>query len=391
MADDRFEIAYVRGVKMDKWEAQRLSLLLAKFPRLIITQGPWSNAEASGGTHKGAGVVDLYLGGHKWQDVLRYAFEIGWFGWHRAELWIGKARIWKEHLHLGIRGHKGMAASLKAQEVSWRARRNGLKGNAADTFTYRPKGYTSPAPYVVKAPAKVATKPKTTKPGRVVRAWFNAAFLNTHWNSIEGGKPDAVRRTAPRLAKAAAKGFPAVVGFAEIRHGQLSTMVAAMKAEGYLLTAYVEGNMLAVFHRSHVTIVGWSFDPFERQDGGNIEGVLRVKVRIMGSRAQLGFLHLDHDSAEVKKRSNLRETVASLERFGKKTLLPDWRSRTLILGDFNDDDVAEKVLPDYGFRRIVDTRLDKAYVGSARPDRGGDSDRVPETDHPRILVRMGRY
>jgi hypothetical protein len=388
MADDRFDTAYVRGVKMDKWEAQLLTKLLAKFPRLIITQGPWSNAEASGGTHRGAGVVDLYLGGHRWQDVLEYAFEIGWFGWRRAELWIGKRRIWKEHLHLGVRGHKGMAASLKAQQTSWTNIRNGLQGNAADAFRWRPKNFRSPAPY-----AKAKPKPsKPAKPAREVLAWFNAAFQNAHWNSKAGGTLAAVKRTVQPLCRIATKGTPAVVGFAEIPPGYLSILVTEMTRRGYLLSAYEKRNMLAAFHRPHVKVLGSSFAPFSQQDGGNVEGALRVKYRIGGSRTNGVWLHLDHDSTEAKKKSNLREAVAAAKRYGR-LLLPDWRSRTFIMGDFNDPDVGQKVLRDLGFKLVVSAKLDKGYVGDARPTRGGTVTETPDdiTDHPRIDLRMGRY
>lgn len=147
MTDPRYVIVYRNGLALDAWTAQLWDKLKAKFPNLQLTQGVKSGAAASGNTHRGLGVLDLYLGGHNWKDVLKYAFEIGFFGWFRPELWKNRKRVWKDHIHLGVRNHPLMDPSLKNQQVSWTGRRNGLIGNGPDFFTWRPSNFKKAAPW----------------------------------------------------------------------------------------------------------------------------------------------------------------------------------------------------------------------------------------------------
>ncbi len=387
MTDNRNEIVWRDGIALDRQTAQKWDLLKARFPHLQLTQGVRSGAAASGNTHRGLGVLDLYLGGHAWRDVLRYAFEIGFFGWYRPELWRGKTRVWKSHIHLGVRGNAKMDPSLKAQEVSWRNLRNGLVGNGPDAFTWRPKNFRQPATYTTAAPKP----PKPPKVDAKAKPLINASFLNMAGN----GKVlfHTFDARLPRMVKAMVAGSPAIVAAAEVQPGQRGKVTRALEPHGYRLIAWDSENMLAVWGKSNVTSVGFSMARFTQQDGGNKEGVLRVKFRINGSRFQIGVLHLDYNSAESKKRSNLREAVTALERFGRKTLLPDWKSRTLIIGDFNDEDVAAKVLPQLGFKEIaIGAKIDQAWVGSKRKVRGAARTAAAKvkSDHPRILVRLGQ-
>lgn len=383
MKDNRFQLVLRAGLWLDAWTAQRWDLLVAKFPGLQLVQGVNSGAAASGNTHRGLGVLDSYLGkwAKKWRDVLRYAFEIGFFGWYRPELWrwVGKKKVlvWKTHIHLGVRGHAKMAASLKAQFTSWVNRRNGLVGNGPDAFTWRPKNYKKAAPY--KAPA--------TKPARKVKPWHNIGWLNTAGNNKVLAATFNTR--APDMTATAAAGSPALHGFCEVGSDQIGELKREMAKHGYLFTAY--SHMIAVFHRPDVIIRGTSFLRYSQQDGGTVEGLLRVKYTADGSKAQVGFTHLDHDSSEAKKRSNLTEAYYGLRRYGLATLLPDWKSRTTIVGDLNDVDVAAKVLKPLGFKQIVGAGLiDQAWVGAKRADRGGASTKT-KSDHKRILARLGKY
>jgi hypothetical protein len=381
MTDTRYDIyTYSNGLRLDLWTKQLWDKLIARYPGLILTQGVKSGAAASGGTHLGLGVLDLYLGkwASKWRDVLKYAFELGFFGWFRPAI----EGVWKTHIHLGVRGHSKMAQSLKNQQASWTRLRNGLKGDGADFFTWRPANFKKTAAYVTKAIA-----PKfNTKAAPLV----NVSFSNIWGNSVEGGRNIAKRYG--KIVRAAVAGSPAVVAFAEVRPSQKSELSRRMAKARYELISYSSENMLAVYARSNVTSVAASFSKFTQQDGGNVEGVLRVRFRVDGSWFQVGVLHLDHDSSEVKKRSNLKQAVAALERFGKERLQPDWKSRTLIIGDMNDTDVAKKVLETLGFKSIVISGLDQAFVGSKRVVRGASVTPKAKagSDHPRILVRIGR-
>lgn len=221
-----------------------------------------------------------------------------------------------------------------------------------------------------------------------MKPWFSVGFLNTWGNSVEGGRNFDKR--VGSMARIAASGSPALHAFSEVRPSQVKALSEAMAKYNYKLSAYNEDNMLAVYHRKGVTILGKSFSRFSQQDGGNVEGVLRVRFRVGASIAQIGVLHLDHDSPEYKKASNLQETYEALRRYGRGILLPDWRSRTIIIGDFNDDDVASKVLSKLGFKEIdFNARLDKAWVGIKRAVRGKEKTET-NSDHPRILVKLAK-
>lgn len=386
MTDNRNEITYRYGVALDLQTAQLWALLIARFPGLIITQGVRSGAAASGNTHRGLGVLDFYLGRHASQRtaVLKYAFEIGLFGWYRPELWRGtgrnRYRVWKSHVHLGVRGNAKMDPSLKAQQISWTNRRNGLVGNGPDAFTWRPANYKKAAPYKV-------DKPKVTK---LARAWANDGFLNTHWNSVAGGKEANVIKTAPKFAKIATAGGVGFAAFSEVRGSQRKYLDAAMAKRGFRRIADNDGNMLIAYARKSTEVLGVSFDTFDAQDGGNVEGVLRFRLRVGGSLHNVGIVHLDWDSSDAKKRSNILETYESMKRWGS-TLPSDWKGRTVIIGDWNKKGAfVEDILKSKGFKKLSgSTGFDQAFVGATRADRGGKATKV-DSDHPHLRVRIGR-
>lgn len=377
----RTTLVYRDGILLDVQTAALWALLKKRFPGLILTQGVKSGAAASSGTHLGLGVLDLYLGRHagEWKAVLKYAFEIGFFGWYRPAI----AGVWKTHIHLGVRGNPYMAGSLKVQQVSWTNGRNGLKGNGRDAYTWRPANYKKAAPWPIAAP-------KPPKPAKPIKPWFNVGFLNAAGNGKVLWK--TFKKRLPKTVKVSTAGLPAIHGFAEVQPGQRGDLTRALEPSGYRLIGKDDGNMLAVYGRSNVTDVSSSFARFKQQDGGNVEGVLRVRFKVDGSWAQVGLVHLDYNSSEAKKRSNLREAVAALQRYGATRMGNQWKKRTVLFGDFNDSDVAAKVLVPLGFREIeAGGSIDQIWVGKERAVRGGSKTAGPfEKFHPRIVGRLGR-
>lgn len=340
-------------------------------------------AKASGGTHSTGGAFDI------WQHdatTVKVAREMGAAAWART-----RAQGFDPHTHGVLNGcpHNGPA---RYQIAALARGRNGLANNGPDD---------GPSPRTLRSwrdgikwakaqqkAAQAAAKPP--KPAKPIKPWFNVSFSNTWWNSVPGGKVTAVASSAPRLAADSAAGSPAIATFCEVRQSQLRTLDAQMQAHDYRRVAYAADNMTAAYARPSVDFLGQSFSRFSKQDGGNKEGVLRLKFRIDGSRAQIGVLHLDHDSPESYKRHNLKQAYSALRRYGIATLLPDWKSRTLIIGDFNDTDVAAKVLKPLGFKQIAtDSGIDQAWVGSKRVVRGSSSSKTA-SDHKRIVVRLGR-
>lgn len=379
----RYTLVQRAGLWLDYWTAQLWDKLVKKFPGLQLTQGVNSGAKASAGTHVGLGVLDFYLG--KWfaqrAKVVRYAFDIGFFGWYRPELWQRGVRVWKAHVHLGVRGCIFAAQSLKNQFVSWLRGRNGLQGDGKDPFTYRPKNASKAAPY--KAP--LLAKPK---PERKVYPMVNVSFLNTAGNNSV--LSHTFKKRLPSMGRASAAGSPGIAGFCEVRSAQEPLLTREMVKRGYLKFGYSHG--LALYRRpAAVTDEGVSFDRFDAQDGGTVEGLLRFKFSVGPTELQGGMLHLDHDSSWAKKKSNLKEAVASLERFGQVRLEDQWRERSILFGDFNlpPEKVGSVLIP-LGFKLIYANGIDQVWVGKKRATRGGSASST-KSDHKRILAKLGKY
>lgn len=375
----RYTLVLRAGVWLDYWTAQLWDKLVAKFPGLQLVQGVNSGAAASGGTHLGLGVLDFYLGkwAPKWRDVLRYAFEIGFFGWFRPELWQRGKRVWKTHIHLGVRGHAKMVASLKKQQTSWTKRRNGLQGDGPDAFTWRPANFKKKAPFVDPA-----------KPVRKVHPWINARFLNL------AGNNEVLKHTfsdrAPDMASDLTHGSPHVIGVCELQSGeQEKRFTKEMSVLGYTKAAY--SHMLGVYVSRNVTVRGASFARYKKQRGGTVEGVLRVKITVDGSKAQVGVTHLDfHKSFEAGRKTTAKEAVSALQRYGLVTLALQWKKRSILMGDFNSRK-SDGWLEPLGFKSTnAGQTIDEIYTGADRPVRDSGEFKS-NTDHKGVWAKLGRY
>lgn len=369
----RYDVINYRGVRMDRWAAQLFDKLFAKFPGLIMTQGVKSGAVASGGTHLGLGVGDIYLGPHKWKDVLKYAFEIGFFGWYRPELWIGGKRIWKSHMHLGVRGHSKMAASLKAQQVSWTKRRNGLKGDGPDAYTWRPSNYKSKAPYTT---------------ARKIYFWHTVAFLNV-WGDDGGTGTRTFTKRLPKMVKDITNGEPSVIGFCEVRTEQIEPLRAAMAAAGYKPAGYER--RIAVFVLPDIEIGKVSFYTYSEQNKGAIEGILRLHLKVWGHWNLYGFTHLDYrpgyDNGRVRQ---MKQGAKAMTRTGLSVRLIA-KDRQVIGGDFNSRNwVMDKALNPAGFRDMgCGADIDFLTTGSKRAILSADKV-TTDSDHPIIRAVLGK-
>ena len=111
---------------------------------LTVVQGSYNpgGVRQSGGTHDGGGVVDLLA--WDWQRKVRVLRSIGFAAWYRPAI----SGLWGAHIHAVLIDHGRLSSSAAAQVASYRAGRDGLKGNRADTF-WRP----SPIPVFEYPPA----------------------------------------------------------------------------------------------------------------------------------------------------------------------------------------------------------------------------------------------
>jgi hypothetical protein len=127
-----------RGVTLDR----RTADMMGEVERLMgctlrPSQGSWSGAAASAGTHSGGGAVDLvdntWAAGN-YDRVVQYARQVGFAAWHRTP----QQSDWVRHAHLiavqpGGKGDRGvLSGAAHDQVVDYFEGRNGLASNARD-------------------------------------------------------------------------------------------------------------------------------------------------------------------------------------------------------------------------------------------------------------------
>lgn len=120
-----------RPIIFDERMAYKVRLLQKKFPKLVVIQGSYSDADASAGIHKGGGTVDLRtwnLTSTEVKRVVRYArATLGLVAWYRT-----KRQGFDPHIHAVDAGNPTLAQGAKNQVASFRRGRNGLANNGPD-------------------------------------------------------------------------------------------------------------------------------------------------------------------------------------------------------------------------------------------------------------------
>ena len=132
---DPAEIITYKGWRMSRYTAAAIAVLEMKLGFEIgIVQGPYNKGVgASAGTHDLDGVIDLSP--YKWRKKVTVARRNSWAMWHRRAL----AGVWGEHCHGVLKRAKPMASLAVYQlETAYPAQRDGLAGNAVDTFPVHP-------------------------------------------------------------------------------------------------------------------------------------------------------------------------------------------------------------------------------------------------------------
>lgn len=334
-------------------------------------------APQSGGTHSTGGAFDI------WQHdatTIRVAREMGAATWART-----RAQGFDPHAHGVLNGcphNRPARYQIAALAAGYNGLGLGGRGGRDD----------GPAPRSLRSWedgikwAKAQARP--VKPARPIKPWFNAAFLNIAGNNSVLAA--TIGKRADTFLDDATAGDPAVIGFCELRSDQIDGITREMGERGYKRAAY--SNMLAAFVRDHVVVRGSSFAKYKRQGKGSKEGMLRVKLTIDGSKCQVGVTHLDYPGKSTSLRvAQMKEGIAALRRYGLATLLPDWRSRTVILTDTNDTTGAVlKAAKTAGFKDAgAGASIDHILVGTKRVMRGASKSKT-SSDHPIVRARLGR-
>ncbi len=161
--------------------------------RLTIVQGSYNagGVSQSAGTHDGGGTVDLLA--WDWQRKVRVLRTIGFAAWYRPTV----PGLWGAHIHAVLVDHGRLAPSAAAQVVAYRAGRDGLKGNRADTF-WRPSPipvfrYPPPARPDPEPAAKPTARPEKPdpRPRDEVAAYPPKRELHgVDTSHHQGGRPD---------------------------------------------------------------------------------------------------------------------------------------------------------------------------------------------------------
>jgi GH25 family lysozyme M1 (1,4-beta-N-acetylmuramidase) len=144
--------------------------------RLTIVQGSYNagGVRQSAGTHDGGGVVDLLA--WDWKQKVRVLRALGFAAWYRPAV----TGLWGAHIHAVMIDHGRLSPSAAAQVASYRAGRDGLKGNRVDTF-WRPDpipvfSYPPPQPAEPPAEKQKAKQNGVPKAGQNGHATSGPAF-----------------------------------------------------------------------------------------------------------------------------------------------------------------------------------------------------------------------
>lgn len=122
-----------RGVTLDDRTRDMMEEVARNTGDIYVnpTQGSWSHAAASAGTHSGAGAIDLMHPSWSVKDydtVVREMRRVGFAAWHRTP----QQANWPRHVHGIAIGAKGLADGAVAQVAAYKAGRNGLASGGPD-------------------------------------------------------------------------------------------------------------------------------------------------------------------------------------------------------------------------------------------------------------------
>jgi len=122
-----------KGVQLDERSAEMMNEVVRLCPGITISpsQGSWSGADASAGTHSGAGAIDLKAvnlsDAHRQEIVLQMRI-VGWAAWLRTPA----QSDWPYHIHGIAVGCSGLSTAAADQVDDFLSGRNGLASGAPD-------------------------------------------------------------------------------------------------------------------------------------------------------------------------------------------------------------------------------------------------------------------
>lgn len=121
-----------RGVTVDSRTARMMDVVaLRTGPKVVPTQGSFSNFGPSAGTHSGSGAIDLSVNGlatPSINSIVKVMRQVGFAAWHR----FPSRGPWGAHIHAIAVKAPGLSDAAARQVAALRRGRNGLANNKLD-------------------------------------------------------------------------------------------------------------------------------------------------------------------------------------------------------------------------------------------------------------------
>lgn len=225
--------------------------------------------------------------------------------------------------------------------------------------------------------------------GADVVRWHSVAFLNM-WGDDGGKGASSFDARLPQMVADLTDHQPEVIALCEVLDVHEPAVTRQLSAAGYRLVAH--SHRLAIYAPPAVEKASGDFYRYPKQHRGAIEGILRQRLKIDGSWVHYGVTHLDYradfDLGRVKQ---MNQGIRAMESFANRWDLPRWKTRSVIVGDFNSRTwVVEKALEPAGFTDVgAGATIDFITVGKARVVLSA-SRRATASDHPIVEATFGR-
>jgi hypothetical protein len=186
----------IQGKLLDATTANIFQKAAAILGGLRLMQGSWSTSvAASGGTHAGAGAMDVAPNSATWDRAVSVIRSLGAIAWHRTPA----QGPWGHHIHSITPGVPGLSPAAQRQVASFRAGGNGLGMAGGGPVLFDKGGWLQPG--------LTMALNKTGRPERVVSPGSEQPIIiNVQGSVISEG--DLVKKVRDGLTRLGRRGDP---------------------------------------------------------------------------------------------------------------------------------------------------------------------------------------
>jgi hypothetical protein len=186
----------IQGKLLDATTANIFQKAAGILGGLRLMQGSWSTSvAASGGTHAGAGAMDVAPNSASWDRAVSVIRSLGAIAWHRTPA----QGPWGHHIHSITPGVPGLSPAAQRQVASFRAGGNGLGMAGGGPVLFDKGGWLQPG--------LTMALNKTGRPERVVSPGSEQPIIiNVQGSVISEG--DLVKKVRDGLTRLGRRGDP---------------------------------------------------------------------------------------------------------------------------------------------------------------------------------------